>query len=213
MIDRRIFGTAGRAAALLSMTGLLLAGCLGRSPEVGHFVLGAGVAVQPSGDGTSDLAVLVGPVRLPAYLERPQIARLEPGGEVELDEFNRWLGGFRENLLRSVSLDLATRLGSVRVVAHPSYAPFPFDYRVRLHVDDFVFVRDEQAIRARIRWALIREGGEDPAGLFLLERTVPVDSDSVENLVAAHVTVLSDLASKIAIEMAHSERLSSPPAP
>ena len=213
MIDRRVFGTAGLAAVALSMSVLLLPGCLGRSPEVGHFVLGAGVAAEQSADGLSDLAVLVGPVRLPAYLERPQIARLERGGEVELDEFNRWLGGFKENLLRSLSLDLAARLGSVKVVAHPSAAPFPFDYRVRLHVDDFVFVRDEGAIRARIRWALTRAGSGDPAGLFVLERTVPVDSDSAENLVAAHVTVLSDLASKIATEMAHIERLSSPPAP
>ena len=50
-------------------------GCLGRSPAVRHFMLGT----SPSSTTvlrSLDIAVLVGPVRVPAYLERSQIASL-----------------------------------------------------------------------------------------------------------------------------------------
>ena len=81
---------------------ILVAGCLGRSPNVRLFTLGSQVQLERS-ERAPDLAVLIGPVRLPSYLERPQIARRLGGGEVELDEFNRWVGGFEENLIRALT--------------------------------------------------------------------------------------------------------------
>ena len=79
----------------------LSAGCLGRSPAADHFVLGSNGLLSLD-RRAPDLAVLIGPVRLPAYLDRPQMARLHSGGEVELDEYARWLGGFETNFLRAV---------------------------------------------------------------------------------------------------------------
>ena len=133
----------------LAIAGLvLISGCLGRSPAVRHFVLGvshSSVAMSRA----PDVAVLVGPVRLPAYLERPQIARLASGGEVALDEFSRWLGGFEENFVRAVSLGLARELGSDRVVESPSRAPFPIDYQIRFHVDEMILERGK-TLRVRV---------------------------------------------------------------
>lgn len=193
---------AARSAMLLVLFGLLLVGCLGRSPEVDHFMLGTG---EPEGRETSgarsELAVLIGPVRLPAYLERPQIVSLGAAGEVQLDEYSRWLGGFEENFLRAISLGLARRLDSIKVVTHPSSAPFPFDYRVRLHVDDLVFVADRDVLRVRIRWALVREGKEVAPELFLMETSPAVEDDSVEARVEAHEAVISELVGRIADEI------------
>jgi uncharacterized lipoprotein YmbA len=175
--------------------------CLGRSPDVEHYMLGTESASAPSGEaseGSSSLAVLVGPVVLPGYLERSKIARLASGGEVDLDEFTRWLGGFEENFLRSLSLGLARELGSLKVVAYPSSAPFPLNYRVRLHVDDLVLVDARDVLRVRIRWALIEEGGEKPAELFLMETELPVERGSNAGLVRAHEAALSQLTSSIA---------------
>ena len=123
--------------------------CLGRSPNPERYMLGTDGA-GTAGDAAPEIALLVGPVRLPAYLDRPQFARLEGPGEIELDEFARWLGGFEENFLRALSLDLARRTGSIRIAATPSKAPFPFDARIRLHVDDLVV--DGDVLRTRIRW-------------------------------------------------------------
>lgn len=211
MRERSLRVGAARAAIglLLMMSAVSFAGCLGRSPEVEHFMLGTAEAADQAASGFgSDLAVLVGPVRLPAYLGRPQIATLEDGGEVELDEFNRWLGGFEENFLRSIALGLARSLHSIKVAIHPSSAPFAFDYRVQLHVDDFVFVSGRDVVRARIRWALAREGSKTPPGLFLMEVSIPVGEASTRGRVAAHEAVIAELVSRISHEI---RRLEAPP--
>jgi uncharacterized lipoprotein YmbA len=174
----------------------IVGGCLGRSPEVRHFVLGRPTAdaVAPSVDG---LAVLVGPVRLPEYLERAQIARLEASGEVRLDETNRWLGGFESNLLRALATGLAERLDSARVVSHPSNAPFEMDYRIRIHVDDLV-AQDDERLRVRIRWALQPSDPEEPVALFVMDRAFAIAGVEPEALVAAHETALSELVEAMA---------------
>ena len=188
-----------RRRALLAASILTVAvagGCLGRSPDVRHFVLGrpTPAAAAPSVDG---LAVLVGPVRLPEYLQRAQIARLDPSGEVRLDETNRWLGGFESNLLRALAMGLAERLDSARVVSHPSKAPFEMDYRIRIHVDDLV-AQDGERLRVRIRWALQPSDPEEPAGLFMMDRAFPIAAVEAEALVAAHETALAELVEAMA---------------
>ena len=198
---RQLFAILGIVLASL-LAGCLLMGCLGRSPGVDHYMLGTSEGPSAAaGPSAVDVALLVGPVRLPAYLERPQIARLEARGEIELDEFSRWLGGFEENLLRSLSLGLASELGSIRVVAYPSKPPFPLDYRVRLHVDDLVLVAQQGVLRTRIRWALVREDVNEAAGLFVFEESRPVMDDSMQGLVETHAAALDELVGRIAGEI------------
>jgi len=182
--------------------GLLVVGCLGRSPEVEHFMLGK-VQIEAGGGSRahSEVAVLVGPVKLPAYLERPQIATLEENGEVELDETSRWLGGFEDNFLRSVSRGLAHDLDSIRIAVAPSSAPFSFDYRIRIHIDDFVFVSNRDRLHARIRWALSSEESDTSPALFLLETFRELEDDSTEALVEAHEAVIAELVSQIVAEI------------
>jgi uncharacterized lipoprotein YmbA len=190
----------------LILAPLLFAGCLSRSPDVRHFVLGASdspVTVERA----SKVAVLVGPARLPAYLERTQIATLGADGEIFLDEFNRWLGGFEENFVRAISLGLARELGSDEVVAAPSKAPFRFDYQIRLHVDDLI-LEAAGVLRVRVRWALISKWGDSAPALFVMdERFSSADGSSTTAAAAvrAHDAALGELVRRIADEISKSE--------
>ena len=199
--------TGHRASRVMLAAGISIAlgtACLGRSPDVKHFMLGTGESLTDTGPD-SGLAVLIGPVRLPAYLERSQLARLEKGGEVRLDEFSRWLGGFEENFIRALSFGVARELGSARVVGAPSEAPFAMDYRVRLHVDDMIF-EDPGALRVRVRWAL-RAESDPPAGihLFVMDERIPVSGSHPADLVRAHEAALRELAHRISDEISHRE--------
>ena len=188
-----------RASLFVLTIGLMAAstlGCLGRSPGVEHFILGSGAVSQASLDSPNPVSILIGPVRLPAYLDRPQLARLQAGGHVELDEFTRWLGGFEKNFLRGLELEVARQTGSIRVATHPSKAPFPFDVQVRLHVDDLVVV-DGRTLRVKIRWAIQRVGGDAPPELFAMDESITLENDSNEAIVAAHDAVLADLAGRL----------------
>ena len=196
--------TRNRPIALAVLLLLVVgSGCLGRSPQVRHFLLGV-EDVAPAERGAPDVSVLVGPVRLPAYLARPELARLAGDGEIELDSSHRWLGSFESNFLRAVSLGVAKRLGSNEVVAHPSKAPFPIEYDVRLHVDDLI-VESGGTMRVRIRWALIGPEGRGtgplegaPARLFTLEERRSGVGGSAAARVRAYEAVLGELATRIA---------------
>jgi hypothetical protein len=179
---------------------VLSSGCLGRSPTAEHYVLGSDGLLSID-QRAPDLGVLIGPVRLPAYLDRPQMARLRSGGEVELDEFSRWLGGFQTNFLRAVSLGVARQLGSIRVTTFPSSAPFSFDAQVRVHIDDLVVV-DDELLRVRIRCAVLRERSGVPPVFFLHEVSVPLENDSNAGIIAAHDSALASLAEQIVEELA-----------
>ncbi|MBY0398765.1 ABC-type transport auxiliary lipoprotein family protein [Myxococcota bacterium] len=199
---------------LAALAASITTGCLGRSPEVHHYMLGtlAGAdAPAPLEPGLPEVSILVGPVRLPAYLDRSELARLSPSGEVELDAQHRWLGSFESNCLRAISLGLARRLGSTRVVTHPSKAPFPIEYSVRLHIDDLV-VESGGAMRVRIRWALIGPAGRGtgplegpPARLFSFEQRRDGVGASPQDRVRAHEAVLDELAGRIASEIVAAE--------
>jgi len=182
--------------SVVVLIGLSSVGCIGRSPAVEHFILGSEAVPDTSLDSGSAVSILIGPVRLPAYLDRPQHARLRAGGQVELDEFTRWLGGFEGNFLRGLGLEVARQTGSARVSTYPAKAPFPLDVKVRLHVDDLIVV-DGQTLRVRIRWAVVRTGSEAPAELYAMDESIALASDSNEAVVAAHDAVLADLAGRI----------------
>lgn len=168
--------------------------CLGRSPSPEHYMLGTESA-GAAGGAAPGIALLVGPVRLPAYLDRPQFARLEGRGEIELDEFARWLGGFEDNFLRALSLELGRRTGSIRIAANPSKAPFPFDARIRLHVDDLIVEGD--ALRARIRWAMIPTGDRGAPVVDVMEARIPIAGGGNASIVVAHDAAVALLAERI----------------
>ncbi len=188
-----------RGVAAIALAGLAL-GCLGRSPQVRFYTM-SGVPGQSAAEATEDLAIGVGPVQLPRYLERPQLVTRAEVSQLEVDEFNRWAGGFESNLLRALGDDLGTRLGTQRVVVYPVDAPFPLDYRVALDVQAFEG-RPGHELVLRVRW-VIRESAEGSSpwsGQSLIRR--PLSSDGVEVLVAAHDEAVGLLADAIASRIA-----------
>jgi uncharacterized lipoprotein YmbA len=180
---------------LLVAAAITVAGC-SRSPDVRHFVLGTQHS-SDSGQRAPDLAVLVGPIRLPAYLERPHFARRAGGGKIELDEFNRWLGGFEANLTNALAADLREQLGSVRVVGYPSSAPFPIDYSIRIHVDEWI-VDESNTLRVQLRWALAGQGEGQAPLLSAHEKAIELRGRSPESMVEAYDRALAEFAQTLA---------------
>lgn len=198
VVERRASPLATILAAMW-VCALVVAGC-GRSPDVSHYMLGT-ARDSAIAEGAPDVAVLVGPVRLPRYLERPQIARRQRGGEIEFDEFSRWLGGFEANLTNALAADLRRRLGSVRVVGYPSSPPFAVDYDVRIHVDEWI-VDETNTLRVEVRYALSNRGSKASPILDVHSADIAVNGRSTEALVAAHDRALSEFGAHLADQLA-----------
>lgn len=106
----------------------------------------------------SDLAIGVGPVTLPLYLDRPQIVLRRDPNRVELSEFDAWIEPLESMVPRLLAADLIRLLGTDEVVSLPQRQPIPLDYQVEVEVQRF---DAETAGRAVLdaRWVLTR-GGE-----------------------------------------------------
>jgi uncharacterized lipoprotein YmbA len=100
------------AAALLA-----LAGC-GSTRTSNFYQLDEPAATRLSGLERG-VAVGVGPVNLPPYLDRPQIVIRGDGHKLELSEFNRWVEPLNESISRVIIVSLSNMLESTRVYKIP----------------------------------------------------------------------------------------------
>ena len=144
--------------ALLVLPGLVLgvAGCvLKRTPEARFFVLRS--LVEPPATPAADApASLIGvlPVRMPGYIDRPQLVTWTAPGELRIDEFLRWAEPLDAAITRTVAENLDALLPESHVVRSPWAAKAEPRCRVWLQLDLF----GPQAggeVRLEGRWALL----------------------------------------------------------
>ncbi len=89
-----------------------------------------------NGSTNASLSVIVGPVSIPAEVDRPQFTVQVAPNRVAVDEFNRWAAPLSDNIARAVAGDLSVLLGTPRVAAIPA-ANFNSAYRVTINVQRF----------------------------------------------------------------------------
>jgi hypothetical protein len=95
----------------------LLAGCATTTPSRFYTLTpvkgsDASTGVIPVEEGA---ILALGPVRLPDYLDRPQIATRSEGNEVRLHETERWAGSLQEDVSRVLIENLSALLAGKRV--------------------------------------------------------------------------------------------------
>lgn len=189
---------AGASAAALAI-GMLVTGCLTRSPAVEFYTLGAPEASsQPdTHDAAAGLAVAVGPLTLPRYLDRPQLAKRTNASQIVYDETRRWAGPLADELLRVLGANLRALLPSERVVVYPAQPPFPVAYRIMIDIERLEADTDDQ-VTLQARWSIIPGKGGDALSIGRLALAEEARSGSPADLVAAHSAVVAELSRAMA---------------
>ena len=180
---------AGRLGALLC---ILAAGCAA-TPASRLYTLSAS---SPTAETTLDVSVSVGPVSIPAAVDRPQIVVATAANQVRLDDFNRWTSPLQENLSSVIAENLAALLGSSRVTRFPKTSSADADFRVAIEVTRFESVPGQWAT-LDAAWTVRRMAD----GVVQTHRTSvrePVPDNSFEALAAAHSRAAARLSQGIA---------------
>ena len=176
----------------------LAVGCLGSSPNVRLYTMNP-VSDSPAASAPDGLAIGVGPVRVPRYLDRPEWVTRPSGStsRLEVDAFRRWAGGFSTNVLSALGENFGVKLDTQRIVVYPVPAPFPLDYRVAVDFHAFEGIGGEMLV-LRASWVIRAgsAGGGPWSGQFSIRRAIA--SGGAEALVAAHNEALDLLADAIA---------------
>ena len=98
-----------------------------------------------------DLAVGIGPVRFPAFLDGPQIVARTTHNQLRVDEFHRWGGSLEDDFLRVLSENLGQLLDTSRILVEPAEVRFPLDFRVVADVLKFEGMLGGDAV-FKVRW-------------------------------------------------------------
>ena len=152
-------------------------------------------AAVSDGKSQANYAVVVGPVSVPAEVDRPQFTVQVAPNRVEIDEFNRWAEPLNENIARVIAVDLSTLLGTPRVAA-VSLANFEPAYRVTIDIQKFES-EPGRAAQVEAVWVVRKSVG----GIIFSGRTdanEPVKGDGYDALAAAHSRALARISSDIA---------------
>jgi uncharacterized lipoprotein YmbA len=83
------------------------------------------------------VAVGLGPIRLPEYLDRPQIVTRVSPNEVKFAEYHRWAAPLAGDLSSTLAENLSTLLGSDRIALYPWKSTTRIDCRVEVEVFRF----------------------------------------------------------------------------
>lgn len=170
---------------------LLVAGCA--SPDSRFYALSA--APAPAASPSSDLSVLVGPVIIPAAVDRAQMVVSAGPNQVRVDEFNRWVGPLQNGIARVVAENLVAMLGTPRVTVS-SQTLTVLDYRVAIDVQRFDSALGEAATLDAY-WTVVRaRDGKLQTGRTSLRE--PTTASGYEALAGAHSRALARLSKDIA---------------
>jgi uncharacterized lipoprotein YmbA len=140
---------------------LLACGCTVLAPvtDRSRFYLLASDSAQQSTrtasdpPGKAELAVGLGPVHIPQYLQRAGLATRTEPTRVEYSNVDRWAEPLNDSFPRVLSQDLAHALGTDRVVLFPWNRSLHVSYQVELTVEQFDIDANNQAV-LMARWLI-----------------------------------------------------------
>ena len=183
-----------RRLALLASIGalaLVVTGCA--SPSSQFFTLSA---VPGPAAPSSDLSVAVGPITIPASVDRPQIVVAMSPNQVRLDEFNRWVSPLQNNIGRVVAENLVAMLGTPRVTLSPQLLAADVNYRVGIEVQTFESAPGQAATLDAV-WTVARtKDGRSRTGRTTVREPSP--DKSYDALAAAHSRAVAQMSQQIA---------------
>ena len=151
--------SSARYATGLAALLLAIGACsLNPKQDPSQFYVLTAMAVDTSGAPAAAARVAweesigVGPLRLPAYIDRPQMVTRLSEVQVSISEFERWAEPLKSNLTAVLARNLEIELGTTRV------ATFPWSTAVELTIDITVhrFERDASGNASlRCAWTIL----------------------------------------------------------
>jgi uncharacterized lipoprotein YmbA len=199
MKNRARFGNIGWAFLLLVF---FLAAC-STTPPVAYYTLNTLPEMQqeiPAAVMDDTLAIGIGPVEFPKFLDRPQIVTRKSQNQIEVSEFHRWAISFPGDFSRVLAKNISILLPSDRVAVYPWGEQFSSTYQIKLDVQQFDGQLGERVV-LDVTWMVTDQEGTNK---LLVRRSLieePVPDNNYEALVVAESNALATLSRTIVEEI------------
>ena len=197
--------THGIRRCTLLLAVLIAGGCSllnpGPQPKTRFFMLSSlassGKAVQPLAT-LPQVAIGIGPIRLPEYLDRRNIIVRNSRNEFELSEDSQWAEPMGDTFARVLADNLSVLLGTYRITQFPWRSSMPVDHQLTIQVAQFDGVPGEQVV-LRAQWQVFTGDGKkmlDSGYSVFGEKT---EDKSIDALVKAESRTAESLSREVAV--------------
>lgn len=185
-------------AAIFLLSLPLLCGCV--SKQSNYYVLHSLQSEAPgvrTARAENDLSIGVGPIKIPEYLDRPQMATRSTPYSLQFAEFDKWAEPLEKNLTRVLAENLSILLSTDRVVVFPWAGSTHVLYQVTVDVSQMEYTPDGKALLVA-GWSVF---GNDGGKLLTIKRSriiVPVQSTGFEAIASAQSRAVGEMSREIA---------------
>jgi uncharacterized lipoprotein YmbA len=210
-----IIGTITGAFAIIGAT--IITGCgpvLAPQPDPSrYYLLSPAYAPPPSGvSSQAALTIGLGPIQMPGYLDRREIATRANTNQIDYSNVDRWSEPLDSNFRSVLASNLAAELGSVHIVDFPWFQNKDPDYAIAIDVNRFERGPNGTADLSA-HWTI-----RDPAAKTILLQgdclaTTPAQGADAASSVAALSTDLGQLSSQLATAIRQLQQAPRQPAP
>ena len=175
----------------------IIYGCASEGQYTRFYVLdpiSAGVPLVKNSDQENPLSIEIVSLRLPQYLERPQIVTRNEENEIKLAELHQWGGNLQKNMVRVITKNLSCLLQTPDVSGYPRNPQSPPAFRIELVI--MKFERDQDGrVRLSTQWRLSRGKDDFPLAVRMTElESSSLEPDwSMEKTVSAMNLLMCDL--------------------
>jgi uncharacterized protein len=185
---------------------LLLAGCAPSQPTRFYTLSSVLAAPGETGAGASqELAIGIGAVTLPEYLNRPQLVTRVGSNRVALADFDSWIEPLQGLVARTLAENLALLLDTDDVLTLPQRRPFRPDYQVEVEITRFDADAAGNAV-LDARWWVLGARGERELHSARTTLVEPAPAGDRTAAVAALSRALGALSQEIADVIVAEER-------
>jgi hypothetical protein len=147
--------------------------------------------------GERCLAIGIGPLELPAYLDRPQIVTRLSNNELNLAEFDKWAEPLRDNLIRVLAENISSLLCTEPITVFPWKSYTRIDYQVAVEI-----IQMDGKLGGKTsmtaRWSILEGEDKNPLWLKRSSYIESVDGSGYTAFVAAQSRLVDALSREIA---------------
>lgn len=183
------------------MVPIVLGACASSSPAR-FYTLHALVPAQEQGTlDFGDQWVGIGPVRIPDYMDRPQLVTRGDGHRIEIHEFDRWADGIVDRVLLVMMENVVRLSDSKRVAPYPWPSAFRPDRRVVGEILAFESGPTGEVV-LRVRWLMHDTGNSREGEVRVSEYKESASPGDFDGIVAAMSRALERWSRDVADELA-----------
>ena len=184
---------------------LTLSGCLSvpNSPTPRFYTLNAVEESRPAEKFNIPSAIIigVGPLKIPEYLNRPQIVTQDKDKMLTFAQFDRWGESLDLGLERLISENLTAMLGGATIKMFPWNLAIPVSYQVIIEVLQLESELDKDLFFV-VQWSVIDIESEKMVLIKTSEFRHPVEPHNYSGLAKTLSAACASLSSEIATALA-----------